>query len=111
MAVTVTEVKRGVMGDLKYLIADITFDSSYPTNGEALTQATLGFTTIYHSSGAVAHAASQNPDGAVIVKYVPSTEKLQAFWDDDPTGNADYIEVDNATDLSAYSVRMMFFGK
>ena len=33
----------GVIGDLKYKVIEITFDSSYPTGGESLTASDIGF--------------------------------------------------------------------
>lgn len=44
MGLTVSLVREGVTGDLRWAAADITFDSSYPTGGESLTAADLGFT-------------------------------------------------------------------
>lgn len=35
MALTVTTIKRNVTGAFKQVIADVTFDSSYPTGGES----------------------------------------------------------------------------
>ena len=46
MAATVTVKKRTKFANLYAVIADITFDSSYPTGGEAVTPQQLGLTTI-----------------------------------------------------------------
>lgn len=48
MALTFTKQKEGVAGDLRYWTGTITFDSSYPSDGEAVTAANFGFgSTIY----------------------------------------------------------------
>lgn len=112
MAMTVSEVARSVLGNFIVVIADCTFDSSYPTNGEDLGATELGLPAGMEVKMAVldpaASAVSQTPDGGVLLKYIYATQNIQALWDDDPTGNADFIEVDNTTDLSAYSFRGMF---
>lgn len=46
MALTLSDVKTGVLGDLRYRVMDVTFDSSYPTGGESLTAADLGWDSI-----------------------------------------------------------------
>ncbi|KKN16088.1 hypothetical protein LCGC14_0979430 [marine sediment metagenome] len=43
MALAVTVVDRQDIGDAERIIADITFDSSYPWNGESITAADFGF--------------------------------------------------------------------
>jgi hypothetical protein len=39
--------REGVMGDMRYAFVDITFDSSYPTGGESLLPADLGWDSIH----------------------------------------------------------------
>lgn len=46
MALTLSDIKTGVAGDLRYRVMDVTFDSSYPTGGESLTAADLGWDSI-----------------------------------------------------------------
>jgi len=46
MALTITKRFEGVSGDLRYLIADVAFDSSYLSGGESLTAAMLGWDSI-----------------------------------------------------------------
>ena len=44
MPLTITQVRRTVTGNLRYLTVDLDFDSSYPTNGEPLVPADVGMT-------------------------------------------------------------------
>ena len=46
MAVTFTEKKRAKLGNAYAVSADITFDSSYPTGGEALSASAFGLNNI-----------------------------------------------------------------
>ena len=46
MAVTFTEKKRAKLGNAYAVSADITFDSSYPTGGEALAASAFGLNNI-----------------------------------------------------------------
>ena len=112
MAMTVTQVAKSVFGNYAVVIADCTFDNSYPTDGEALGATELalpaGTEVKFAMLDPAATATAQTPDGGVVLKYNYTSQKIQALWDDDPTGNADLIEVDNTTDLSAYSFRGLF---
>ncbi|MFN3652610.1 MAG: hypothetical protein ACK47B_23785 [Armatimonadota bacterium] len=90
MALTIAIRKRTSRGNRKSVIADITFDNSYPTGGESLTAADLGMNTLDHvtpgaATGYVAH-------------YDHANSKLIAS-----AGNA---QVANTTDLSAVTVRV-----
>ena len=46
MALTFTEKKRAKLGNAYAISADITFDSSYPTGGEALAASAFGLNNI-----------------------------------------------------------------
>jgi hypothetical protein len=46
VGVTVTPIRRARAGHNLYVTADVTFDSSYPTGGEPLTPAMLGFSQV-----------------------------------------------------------------
>lgn len=48
MALTITRKQRFIDGDRVCIINDVTFDSSYPTGGESLTRADLGFANQLH---------------------------------------------------------------
>jgi hypothetical protein len=77
MALTVTIKKTDSVGRyLKVKTGSITFDSSYPTSGEALTAANLGFSTSVETFVA-------SPAGGLIFEYDFANSKLKAHY---PTG-------------------------
>ncbi len=47
MALTLTEIKSGVQGDLAYWIGSALWDSAYATSGESFTAANAGLSEIY----------------------------------------------------------------
>lgn len=107
MALTVSPQKVFIVGDRKEAHVDVTFDSSYPTGGESLTAADLGFDgELNYVSGGVAVKA----DGtlAVLVAYDVTNSKLQAFKSNTA---ANMQEVANTADLSTYKVRLRCVGK
>jgi hypothetical protein len=77
MAATVSRVLDTVVGAQRKTVSEITFDSSYPTGGEAVTASQLGFgvavlnasTTIKTVGGTVnvANAYYDIPNGKVLV--------------------------------------------
>lgn len=88
------------VGNLRCEVVDLTFDSSYPTNGEAL--------TLNHISAPVFGLCNiislGSADGAAIsAKYVPSTGKVIVYA---TTG-----EVANATDCTDLIVRVAVWGQ
>lgn len=105
MALTITPRKflRG-LGDHGGVVADVTFDSSYPTGGEVLgaaEAAALGFTDIdavLPQSVAYAQAS-----GFRVVEWVRATNALRLF-------TALGTEAANASDQSATSVTCVFIG-
>lgn len=109
MALSVSLVEVFVIGDRKEVIADVTFDSSYPTDGEALvgSQVSLGTELSYVSSGV---AMKSDESDAVVVAYDAAAGKLVAFQSTTGAPNK-LVEVANTTDLSAYTARLRFVGK
>jgi hypothetical protein len=96
MAVTVADVSRSILRHKRFVVATITFDSSYPTGGEALAASALGlgvidFLTI---SGTSANTFA----------WDRANNKIKAFVR--TTG----VEVANATDLSAVVVDALAVG-
>lgn len=72
------------LGRLRHVLADVTFDSSYPTGGEAFSAASLPgkhLKKIYGVQKVGGNAASN----ALLVAWDSVNEKLQLFY---PTGGA-----------------------
>jgi hypothetical protein len=101
MALTVSIVEKFVVGARQGIVADITFDSSYPAGGLALTPAQLKFrnSISFIDSGAARNATT----GIVDTRFDTTTGKFQAF--------SGVTETTAATDLSAYKVRIYALGK
>jgi hypothetical protein len=112
MALTIgTPVKGaggGGFGDLKVSIADVTFDSSYATGGEALTPEQVGLTAILgaFTVGIVSGTFY------VAVSFDATNAKLMAFGGDGAAaGIAQLKEVASAVDLSACRLKVCFIGR
>lgn len=101
---TLSIVKTGVMGDLRYTIADVTFDGAYPAGGEAVSAADLLFTE------AVYAASADGTDGAdnYAAVYDISNGKLLLF-----ESSADGVAFDEvgAGDVDGWVVRIFAVGK
>ncbi len=96
MALTVSEVEHGVVGDMKYSILDVTFDSSYPTGGEDLLPAEARMTTVLFGSG-----HSDTP--GVTANYdIANSKLLLAVAGSQPS---------NASNQSTTSVRVFLLGR
>lgn len=97
MALTVAQVgNTAVMGNLKAVVADITFDSSYPTGGEDLNPSTLGLSF-------VRFLVADGSEGYNLV-YDYANSKLLAY------GSTAGTEVAAATNLSTVSCRVFAVG-
>jgi hypothetical protein len=107
MALTISNQKVFVVGDRKESHADVTFDSSYPTGGESLTAADLGFDgELNYVSGGV--AVKSDGTLAVLVAYDYANSKLQAFKSNTA---ANPQEVADTASLATYKVRLRCVGK
>lgn len=111
MAATTSVVKRTVHGDQRVVYADITFDSTYADDGEAIVGglASLGLKTVVF---AALEQKAPVKDTALVFgfNYSDSAPKVTAFWVDTTTDGAALAEVTASTDVSAYTVRGMFIG-
>ena len=109
MALTTTVTKAGVVGDMKYRIATVLWDSSYATAGEAFTPADVGLSTIF---GCVTLGVSGTDKTAgVLVNFNSASSKLQAFGADGSLAAAGSLrEVANTVDLSGTTSIVMFIG-
>ena len=81
----------------RLVAADITFDNSYPTGGEALTPADLGLRDI------LSVAAEQKGVVSRLCEYDYTTQKLKLF-------TALSTEAANASDQSTITVRVLALG-
>lgn len=77
----------------KLVAAQITFDSSYPTGGEALVASDFGLTEIL--------AVICLPSGGYVGEFDEANGKLKTFWVDTTVDGAPLAEVADTTDLSA----------
>lgn len=111
MAVTVAKpagVHDIVMGSRRVVTRDITFDDSYPDDGEALTPADVGLEVIVYAPPAIAKDTGN--DAGVLVTYDITNSKLLVLWGN--AGTASVLpEPAATTDLAAYSARMRFEGR
>jgi hypothetical protein len=99
MALAVT--RQDLFGNSRVVIGTFTFDSSYATNGEACDP----------GLGTINLAISDSSVSGYTFQYDYSNKKLKAFYADyDAGADGALIEVANAVDLSAVSVRMIFVG-
>lgn len=106
MALSVSIIKSNSVGVQRMTLATVTFDSSYPTGGEALVAADFGLTKIEAVIPA-GPARSSTPE-ALPVSFDAANDKLLAFRVD----QADDVfeQVPDTTNLSAYSVVLMALG-
>jgi hypothetical protein len=102
-----------VSGNKKVRFRKITFDSSYPTGGEALAASDVGLGRI-HSVHVCGPARKSDATDAVLVSYDRTNKKLVCYRQKDPAnaGGADIAlpEVGNTADLSSYSVDVEVIG-
>lgn len=102
MALTISVVKRSVVGDLRCVVADVTFDSSYPDGGEAFGPSDVDPA---QASGAAFHWCSVGMNDATdadnrIASYDYTNKKLRLF-------TAGATEAVDTSDQSAVKVRVM----
>jgi hypothetical protein len=103
MAIAVSAVSTDTP-KIKSKTAKITFDSSYPTGGEALTVGDLGFTVV------LGLQAIQN-SGGYVYQYDAAAKKILVYYgDNNNAADGPLIEVANASDLSAIAPTFLVFG-
>jgi len=85
-------------------VIDVTFDSSYPTGGEALDFTTLGFASVQAviDAGGITH-------GGFVYDYDYTNSKILAYWTGAVVSTA-LAEVTNATNMAAFTVRLVVIG-
>lgn len=104
MAISIAKVSGAdhVEGNKKVKVRTITLDSSYPTGGYSLTPSQVGLKSIDSVSGSIARATSGGATTRT-VSYDHTNQKLFVYT----TASA---EAANASDQSAFSVRLRFVG-
>jgi len=99
MSLSIT--RQDLFGTSRIVIAVFTFDSSYPTGGEACDP----------GLGTVNIALSDPSVSGYVFQYDYTNKKLKAFYADyDAGADGALIEVANGVDLSSVSVRLIFIG-
>lgn len=107
MALTVSQIVKPIpVGDRWLTISTIGFDSSFAAGGEALTRATLGFSSAADASFAVIAGSV----GGYVLEYDLTNQKLLAYWVDTSTDGAPMAAADTA-DLSLLTAVVVAFGK
>lgn len=98
MALAYADIVRTVFGDKRVALLTVTFDSSYPTGGEAVTAADVGMTAINH----------------VIAAPLVSVDN-DVYWDGPNsklfvTVRSTGVEVANTTSLATLTARLLVIG-
>lgn len=106
MALTITRAKdpttsseRRVIGDCRLITGEIQFDNSYPTGGEAITAAELGF-----DKSVFELFFNHDPAASRIPVYDKANGKIKLF-------TALSTEAANASDQSTIKVRFLAVGE
>lgn len=95
MALTATVRRKDTLGNsFRAIVAELTFDSSYPTGGENLTPAQLGLSRV--------EVFFPEQGSGYTIQYDRTNSKLKAF--------SAGAEVANGTDLSTVVVRALVLG-
>jgi hypothetical protein len=101
MALTLTVNNEGVVGDLRYKVLSVAFDSSYPTGGESLTPGDLGWDSIA--------LLLASPTGGLSFDYNYSGELLLAYEQGLTTGSTgagDESSFTNVEDIAGAETAM-----
>ena len=98
MALTLTEGHRGVVGARRVWRGKVTFDSSYPTGGEAIAIGDFGFNLDIETVQIIANAGSET------VQWDQANSKIMVH-------TADGTEATNASDQSAVTATVVAYGR
>jgi hypothetical protein len=105
MAVTTTRLFEQDNDGIRTVLATVLLDSSYPTGGEAVVLGDLGLTRV---TQAIVGAAVNATPTAFVGVWDQTNSKLLAFQQSAATSGL--TQVPNATDLSALTFVVLFFG-
>lgn len=100
MSLSISIVKRAALGSGAIVVADVTFDNSYPTGGLSLTASDLGLQGLAATKPLDYVRAEQKGVASRICQYDPATAKLKLF-------TALGTEAANLSDQSSIVVRML----
>lgn len=98
----ITAAKVWVQGDKKVVSGLVTFDSSYPTGGEAYTAALFGFDQVLHH--VEVEGVTLTGSGGRLIVNDHANKKLKLF-------TAMSTEAANASDQSAVTARVTAYGE
>jgi hypothetical protein len=93
-----------VPGNRKFVTATVTFDSSYPTGGEAISLSSLGLDRLDFLWAVTTDGYVPAWDGST------TNPKIELFWVDTTTDGAALAEVPNTTNVSTVVARIFAFG-
>jgi hypothetical protein len=93
-----------VPGNRKFVTADVTFDSSYATGGEAISVSSLGLTRLDFMWVSGDDGYVPQWDGSL------TAPKIKLYWVDTTTDGAPMAEVASTTDVSSVVVKVFAFG-
>lgn len=104
MALSFSEVVKTTLGHKRLVVTKATFDSSYPTGGEALAAADIGLQEI----NAI---FAELGDTGYVIRHDKTNGKLMAYYgDNNNASDGPLIEVPNATNLSTLDVHLLVIG-
>lgn len=106
MPLTITTNREGVMGDVRYKVLSVDFDSSYPTGGESLVPADVGWNQFFFVE---AHAR----DNGLVYLYDYANETLEAYEQGLTTGSTgagDETSFTNVEDITGTETAMAVAG-
>mgnify|MGYP003146505505 CR=1 FL=1 len=104
MALTISAEDRRISGDRVLVDAKVTFDSSYPTNGEAL--AASDFQGLIQIDGLIVHSTNLALHRVI---WDESNSKLKVYVEDGTSGKE--AEVANTTNIATLTCLVQVQGK
>lgn len=103
VALTLSETRKGAMGDLAYWFGAVTFDSSYASGGESFTPANAGMSVID-----TLQVTSDHDTTSYMVAWDKSADKLMLF---NSAGDGDPFDEAGADDASGFTCYVACWGK
>ena len=121
MAIAFTDVSSpsdsssyGTLGPFKTVMKNVTFDSSYPTGGEAFTLAQTGLPTYCLGGIVINHPTNAGGTLGLLMSVQTATTGLTGtikLYETAATVDLPFDEVDNTFDASLYTTaRILFIG-